>query len=1059
MAENMAATNTVDVDFNKSDGKQTVAFSSEFIHSFDANIASYDDALNQLQSLVNGKGFEDEYGICNCRYEMWYITPKDISQYISDLLKAISMKLITCDVSDLEKFSVEIAKRFISQNTGNNIEPDNIFASSKYFNPETAGLMDLLVETENTFFDRCTYSKYEMIERAKKVKPDYDKLNAMHFAPTMKAVVKSLPSIIEKTMKDPGMDRTVCCNCDVVMTYIETFILFACSLNTCIINQIIGYCEPMTTYLRKEKPGITQESVSTRGNKPVYVVLVSGTNIVSNTIKKFTHSKWSHAAISFDPSLEELYSYTFATTEYAPASQGLRRESIKLLNNVQGEVCVYGFYAPNKTVNAMKEAIKTRIISGKTKYDLGLLIKKAFNDNAEQSADNNKKICSAFVNSIIKEFVGMISDKNSPSPDDMSKALEHMPANQFTKLYEGPCITYDAATVTSHLKKFAKDAETKTFSEYVSEFCLIKTNDINIRSRIPFDFNMRNIVLQDCTPNFKDTKSAIHFMLKDNRSPIHAMLIESASTNKMPSRADCTPAMQMFAPYFHGNCGQYNGPFGFEYEEADFHTDVNWLDKIAYGNNFLDGNYRMDGVGNQNRHPIYQTLCMLHKMYCGCNLKTNTEISDNILKIAGIMLAIVNEQPWCCYNKELVKDILAVLGECFTRNVIKLYNNHCTIVTYSDDMSDTMIPGYAYCEAFVYMEAPQPGEKAAPPKVTFQNSQSQTVNTYSKNGALNKVTTVMRQFSQWITTKLAQVPALFDKINGAKANYVAKHTQLNQQVATAIQGGKFRPILQNFPAYHIPLNDIVSKVDGAKNALDDYLRDQNAPLDVIKIKTQIYPGNDATAKDIAKLSDPAKEAEAIKNYVLFGQIEPKPPLTGPMSDKTWNDICSDLSNSARLVQETAKAMVKSLQSGMKVLESIRKKEEAEANKPKTHQESFVYEAEITTTPTTPTTPATTDTTAPSAKPTNNANNTQQQNQQPQKTNTQQLFDIFQTIAKTYQINVINAITNTFFNTYYGAYREIIAAYNTQSKNVNAEATATPVAPTDNAAPQGQQNNI
>ncbi len=1008
MAENVKT-----VDVNKTDGKPVVEFSPEFLASFDKSIAMYDDTLDQLQALVQGKGFDEEYGICNCRYEMRYITPNDVSAFISDLLKAISMKLIACDIADLEKFSVEMAKNFIHKNTGECIEPDNIFATSKYADPRSETLMDMLVQTENTFFDRCVYSKFEMEKRAKDMKGDYDKINGMHFGAAMKALVKALPDVIKKAMRESMLDGIVCCNCDTVMTYIETFILFACGLNTCMLTQMIGYCEPMTTYLRKDKAVVTQESVSTRSHKPVFVCLLSGTNIVSNTIKKFTHSKWSHAAISFDTTMEEMYSYTFATTEYAKASQGLRRESIKMLDKIDGEVCVYGFYVPNKIYDAMRNEIKRRIDSGRTKYDLGLLVKKAFDDDASQNADYNKKICSAFVNSIIAEFVGTISDKNSPSPDDMSKALQTLPTNQFKKLYEGPCTMYDQSTVISQLKKFAKDAETKTFSEYVTEFCLVKTNDMTIRSRIPFDCNMRNIVLQDCTPDFKDTKSAIHFMMKDSRSPIHAMLIESATDKQIAGYAACNPTLQMFEPYFRP-CDGHN-PLAFEYDRAGFLTDVNWLDKIAYGNNFLDGNYRMDAMGNDNRHPIYVTLQMLHKMYCGCSLKTNEELSNNILKIAGVMLAIIAEQPWVCYNKDLVKDILAVLGECFTRNVIKLYNNHCTIVTYSDNMADTMSPGYTYCEAFVYMEETQPGEKPAPAKVTFQDQNDQEIKTGPKNAALNKLTSVMRQFTQWITNKLAQVPALFEKINGAKANYVAKHAQLNQQIATAI-GTSFKPTLNNFPRYSIPLKDIVNKTDGAKNALDEYLRDPNAPLNIEKIKTEIYPGNQQTAAAIAALNDPKKEAEAIQKYVLFnvGPQENPVYVNGPMSPDMWKDMCGDLSNSARLVQEATKAMVKSLESGMKTLESIRKKEEAEANKPKPTQEA------------------------------------DQPQQQQQGTNADQLFKLFQQIAQTYQINVMNSITNVFFNTYYQAYKQIIDAYQTQSKQTANTATS--------QNPQTQNNN-
>jgi len=1011
---------TAVVDHNKFDGKPAVEFSPEFKPSFEKAIKTYDDTLDHLQSLVSGKGFSEEYGICNCRYDMRYITPNDISEYISKLFTAISMKLVACDIADLEKFSVEMAKVFISKNMGDCVAPDNVFAKGTYPDERNMTLMDLLVQTENTFFDRCVYSQDEMEGRAKDAKKDYETINKMHFGATMKAIVNKLPDVIKTSMKENA--SFVCCNCETVMTYIETFILFTVSLNTCMLTQMIGYCEPMTTYLRKDKENVvTQESVSTRGNKPVYVVLVSGTNIVSKTIKKFTNSKWSHAAISFDPGLEHLYSYTFATTEYAPASQGLRRESIKMLNNIAGEICVYGFYAPNRSVNDMKQAIKDRIDSGKTKYDLGLLVKKAFNDNAAESTDNNKKICSAFVNSIIGEFIGKISDKASPSPDDMSKALANMNSNEFVKLYEGPCTMYDSAAVTTRLKRFAKNADTKTFSEYVTEFCIIKP-DMRIHSRMPFDCNMRNIVLQDCTPNFKDTRSALHFIMKDSRSPIHAMLVEAASVKKVPDRFSCSSTLQMFEPYFRPCCGNHNGPLGFEYDRAGFLTDVNWLDKIAYGNNFMDGNYRMDTLGNENRHPIAITLKMLHRMYCGCSLKTNEELANNLMKIAGVMMAVINEQPWNCANKDLVKDILAVLGECFTRNVIKLYDNHCTIITYSDDMKDTMIPGYTYCESFVYMEdGTTAGAKPDPPTVSFtdQKTGQQTV---PKTGVLNKLATVMRQFIEWIQKKLANISPLFSKINGAKVQWVNAHKKTNDEVSKAIQNNRFSPIMKNFPLYNIPLNDIKSRTDAVRNALQTY-QDEDTPVDAVAIKKEILPGDDNTRAQLAAMTDTKQLAQAVQNYTLYGKINPGADVSfsGALPVDKWNTLVNDLMNSQKLVDETCKVMVKSLQDGMKVLEQIRKKEEAAAQKPATTE---------------------------SAEPDVNGDLFQEadNNNGGTTSRAQQLFDIFQQCAQIYHINVMNAITNIFFNTSYRIYTEILKGYQSGNYVKPEEQPQAPVAP-------------
>ena len=46
-------------------------------------------------------------------------------------------------------------------------------------------------------------------------------------------------------------------------------------------------------------------------------------------------------------------------------------------------------------------------------------------------------------------------------------------------------------------------------------------------------------------------------------------------------------------------------------ENDCFETNVDWLDTIAFGNNYLDGNYRRDAVGNNKVNPITNTLDMI----------------------------------------------------------------------------------------------------------------------------------------------------------------------------------------------------------------------------------------------------------------------------------------------------------------------------------------------------------------------------------------------------------------------------------------------------------------
>ena len=1022
---------TAVVDLNKSDGKPLVTFSPEFIRAFGESITLYDDTLDQLDALVHGKGFSDEYGICNSCYQMRYITPKDISTFINDLFKAISMRLIECNICDLEKFSVAMAKKFIKENTGVCVGRGNIFAKSTYEDPRVETLMDLLVATENTFFDRCVYSKFEMKKRAEDLKKDYETINGLHFGATMKAVVKSLPEIIKKAMQENA--SFVCCNCDAVMDSIETFILFSVGLNSCMLTQMIGYCEPMTTALRKEKhPSVTQESVSPKKYAPVYIILTAGkTPVVSQAIKAVTHSKWSHVSIAFDAGLHDMYSYAMAETETAKDGKGLRKESIANEVTKICDICVYGLYVPKKNVDAMKSSIDEKMKTD-TKFDISLLIRKAFKDSPERDGDSAKNICTTFVNGLMKEFSKGITDKAVPAPQDFKDALDNDDA---IKLYEGPAKFYDASAITMKMKEYSKENDTKPFNEYVTEFCLVKTNDTVIRSRIPFDFNMRNIVLQDCTSSFKDTKSALFYMLKNPRSPIYAMLIESATDKRIASDVECSPTIQMLEPYFR-EC--MNGaPLGFEYDRAGFQTDVNWLDKIAYGNNFMDGNYRMDAMGNDTRHPILTTLDTLHKMYCGCHLKSNEDLANNILKIAGVMNTIINRQPWAGSNKELVKDILCVLGECFTRNVIKLYNNHCVMITYSDDMNDTMIPGYTYCESFVFDESElyqeaetQQGEKPAAPGVSFDQK---APNTVTKTAILGKLMTMIRQFGRWIQEKLGKIPALFDKVNGGKVIWVQKHSDLNTKIGNAIREGKFLPNLTNFPQYNIPLKDLTDRLNRMPTELEELKNletiDDNA---VKKFKAAIFPGPDS--EKIAATEDVKQQAEMIKNYVLFGKINPDASETaykGQMTDKMWTDMCADLVNSKRLIDDVIKPITQNLAKMTKICESKANKANSTQAKQNVTNESYVYQED--------------------------GENVQQQQAAPEN-DAQKLFDLVKGVTDVYQNTLINALTNTFFNTYYGIYKSIVDNFQStkiKETGTNNAAAQTPANPANQntATPQ------
>lgn len=789
-----------DEDVNKFNGRAEMEFSDDFKRSFDDALTNYDDTMKYLKNLVEGKGFTEDYGVCSCRYQLMYLKPKDLASFIGDMFKAISSNLIDCTFSDVEKLAVGLAKQYIATNTGNQLTRDNLFASSTYGDPRVDTLMDILVQIENAFFDRAVYSKYEMIERAKSMKDDLSKMTELNFTTAMKAVVNALPNTIKDTMKESNM---VPCDCELIMVYIETFILFMCSLNTTALEQMISYAQPRATFIKKAA----------------------------------------------------------------------------------------------------------------------------------------------------SKFVG---------------------------------------------ETYADTA----FNGYITECCMLKTNTMNIRARIPFDCNMRNVVLEDMTPGFKDTKSALFFMLKDSRSPIHVLLAKYASVRKLGG--GCEPVMAMFRQYFYRPIDCMDNPLRFEYDKVGFRTDVNWLDKIAYGNQFLDGNYRMDAMGNDNRHPIKTALEMLHRMYCGCDLKTNEDLANQIIKISDAMTCIISNEIWTVENRALVTDMLAVLGECFTRCVLRLYHNNATVVAFDDAMPDTMIPGYTYCEYFVVQEA----ENAAP-SVEIAGSQ----NTAPKTGGLSKLGTALRQFGKWVSVKLANFKRAFAVTNEAKIKWVTSHDELNKKVAAAL-GKELNVTMKNVPQYKIPAAELKTKLEAAQSkfglAINQAQKDsQITDEELLNIKRALYPGDDAVAEKIARTEDEKQRVTLITNYVLYKTTEPTPEMiskSGPMTADQWNDIVSTLSGSTKLIEQLNDAMTKTLNSEIKELDKLRQQDER----------------------------ATTQ-------------NQGQQGQQQQPVaagNAQKVYDVVQQVLKDYQLNALNKLAGTMFKTYYGIYKQIVDAYRQQTATEKASAPAT-----------------
>ena len=79
---------------------------------------------------------------------------------------------------------------------------------------------------------------------------------------------------------------------------------------------------------------------------PIFLILTEGrTPIISNAIKKVTNSPFSHASISFDPSLKDIYSFNFGKK-----NNGFVKENIFILGrNTNNNIGVFVFFVNSST--------------------------------------------------------------------------------------------------------------------------------------------------------------------------------------------------------------------------------------------------------------------------------------------------------------------------------------------------------------------------------------------------------------------------------------------------------------------------------------------------------------------------------------------------------------------------------------------------------------------------------------------------------------------------------------------------------------------------------------
>lgn len=571
------------------------------------------------------------------------------------------------------------------------------------------------------------------------------------------------------------------------------------------------------------------------------------------------------------------------------------------------------------------------------------------------------------------------------------------------------------------------NVEKDAFSEYVTECCFLKTNTMSIENRIPFNCNMRNVVLQDTSAVFNDTRNAVKFIINDSRSPIHELLVKYATIGRGEYGAEMIK--QAFLTHRHG----YNGrPLQSEVqrrmeERTSFHTDDGWFDKIVYGSQLLDSNYREDNPGNHHEHSIAYDMRTIYKMF-SCHHNDNEHLANNIVKVGNIICGLVESYSYNQYEvfRDNLRDVLAVLAEIMTKDMLSLYHNNHKVLIYRDDMNDTMIPGYMYCEAFV-MEAenaPNAGGQATTATANANQQQGNKTVVHNNTQGMNqgnamqkvkdKILEIIRKFGEYIRNTINQIFPKFNAGHAAEIKWVDAHKQLNEEIKQALDGQlkdkegnpkpKFDITVDNYPDYHLPTDPIktlhnnvnqllTSNFNSRENAqkwLDDPANNGVEGFKKALLFEQVAKQNPQSAQDIQRLTH---------DFLLYGE-NGKPAQQGAtkLDGAKFQSLYENLGKN---VVEAMKIYTTEIGGTMsKLADSIKKIAEEEKKLTEANEKAV--------------------------------QNNQQQTQF--KPVAEQLFNVVNEVTKACYVPAMSTLSKEFYGNSYNCYRDIVAEYQRMQTN-------------------------
>lgn len=193
---------------------------------------------------------------------------------------------------------------------------------------------------------------------------------------------------------------------------------------------------------------LLSEAANKSTHKPVLLIFTQGhTPIVSQGIKLVTGSSYSHASISFDPELKEVYSFNIRE------KAGFIKENLdSFKDNI---ISVMAFFAPTKIVKQLKDKVKD-FENNKTTFDLRIFFNKILKIDHKVSKNEYHQVCSTFVDTVLKSGnINLVGDIEIPDPGQLYDHAKAIP-NKIIEVFNDVATKYDGKKTKKKINSLLK---------------------------------------------------------------------------------------------------------------------------------------------------------------------------------------------------------------------------------------------------------------------------------------------------------------------------------------------------------------------------------------------------------------------------------------------------------------------------------------------------------------------------------------------------------------------------------------------------------------------------